>query len=90
MDYKEAMGFGKKKPIKKKNRVIESIKQEFGYVNEALTLKDVGDGIFDMLHDFHKMVKKHPTAKKNRKVNAILKQMYKLELQLSNELSEIE
>ena len=28
MDYKEAMGYGKKKQPKKKNKVIESIKQE--------------------------------------------------------------
>ena len=41
MDYKKMMGYGEKKKIKKEqpkpkvNKVLESVKEEFGYVNEG-------------------------------------------------------
>ena len=37
MDYKKMMGYGdkKEKPKPKVNEVLESVKEEFGYVNEA-------------------------------------------------------
>ena len=41
MDYKKLMGYGDKKKVTKKvskpkvNQVLESVKEEFGYVNEG-------------------------------------------------------
>ena len=41
MDYKSLMGYGDKKKVNKKeskpkkNQVLESVKEEFGYVNEG-------------------------------------------------------
>ena len=37
MDYKKLMGYGDKKKVSKlkKNKVLESVKEEFGYVNEG-------------------------------------------------------
>jgi|TARA_R110000824_G_C14712241_1_gene624013 hypothetical protein len=41
MDYKSLMGYGKKKKVTKKkpkpkvNKILESVKEEFGYVNEG-------------------------------------------------------
>ena len=41
MDYKSLMGYGdkkkvtKKEPKPKKNQILESVKEEFGYVNEG-------------------------------------------------------
>tara|TARA_B100000287_G_scaffold389169_1_gene399025 strand:- start:714 stop:1040 length:327 start_codon:yes stop_codon:yes gene_type:complete len=53
MDYKALMGYGKKKkkvikeePKPKKNKIIESVKEEFGLV------KEVGAG-----YDYHKVTK---------------------------------
>ena len=43
-----------------------------------------------VINDFNNMVKKHPVAKKNRKINMIIKQMYKLEQQLSDEVRELD
>ena len=42
MDYKALMGYGKKKKLTKEepkpkvNKILESVKEEFGYVNETL------------------------------------------------------
>ena len=67
------------------------IRKETGMnINEAISLKDAETGIFDIINDFNNMVKKHPVAKKNRKINMIMKQLYKLESQLGDEVGELE
>jgi polyhydroxyalkanoate synthesis regulator phasin len=74
--------------IKKQNDVI---REESGMkINEVISLKDAESGIFDMINDFNNMVKKHPVAKKNAKIKNIMKQLYKLEAQLGDEVTEID
>ena len=70
--------------IKLKNLIKEEL------LNEAISLKDAEGGIFDIINDFNNMIKKHPVAKKNRKIQSIMKQLYKLEAQLGSVVGDLE
>jgi len=54
---------------------------------EAETIQDMGAAIFDVIIEFKKNFEKSDW-KKNRKINSIIKQMLKLEQQLSDETQE--
>ena len=54
---------------------------------EAEDIQDMEAAIFDVIIEFKKNFEKSDW-KKNRKVNSIIKQMLKLEQQLSNETQE--
>ena len=57
---------------------------------EAEDIQDQGAAIFDVIIQFHKTFKKSEWEKSGhgRKINSIIKQMLKLEQQLSNETQE--
>ena len=71
-----------------KSKLKEMIKEEL--LKEAISLKDAEGGIFDIINDFNNMIKKHPVAKKNSKIQSIMKQLYKLEAQLGSIVGELE
>lgn len=71
-----------------KSKLKEMIREEM--LNEAISLKDAEGGIFDIINDFNNMIKKHPVAKKNRKIQSIMKQLYKLEAQLGSVVGDLE
>ena len=54
---------------------------------EAEDIQDMGAAIFDVIIEFKKNFEKSEW-KKNRKINSIIKQMLKLEQQLSDETQE--
>ena len=54
---------------------------------EAEDIQDMGAAIFDVVMEFKKNFEKSDWSK-NRKINSIIKQMIKLESQLSNETQE--
>ena len=61
-----------------------------GKINEAYEIEDVQDqeaAVFDVIIQFKKTFEKSEWSK-NRKINSIIKQMIKLESQLSNETQE--
>ena len=72
-----------------KQRLKEMIKEEL--LNEiqieAEDIQDMGAAIFDVVIEFKKNFEKSDWSK-NRKINSIIKQMIKLESQLSNETQE--
>jgi len=72
-----------------KQRLKEMIKEEL--LNEiqieAEDIQDMGAAIFDVVIEFKKNFEKSDW-KKNRKINSIIKQMLKLEQQLSDETQE--
>ena len=72
-----------------KTKLKEMIKEEM--LNEiqieAEDIQDMGAAIFDVIIEFKKNFEKSDW-KKNRKINSIIKQMIKLESQLSKETQE--
>ena len=72
-----------------KQRLKEMIKEEL--LNEiqieAEDIQDMGAAIFDVIIEFKKNFEKSDWSK-NRKINSIIKQMIKLESQLSKETQE--
>ena len=74
-DYKKA----------KQNKIKEEALNEIQI--EAETIQDMGAAIFDVIIEFKKNFEKSDW-KKNRKINSIIKQMLKLEQQLSDETQE--
>ena len=73
-----------------KSRLKEIIKEEL--LREAAEIEDVQDHesrIFDAIIKFKKTFEKSEW-KKNRKINSLLKQLFKLETQLGNETGDLE
>ena len=68
-----------------KNAVNEGILNEIQL--EAEDIQDMGAAIFDVIIEFKKNFEKSDW-KKNRKINSIIKQLLKLEQQLSDETQE--
>ena len=63
-----------------------------GKINEAFEIEDVQhyeSDIFDAIAEFKKVFEKSEW-KKNRKINSLLKQLFKLETQLGNETGDLE
>ncbi len=58
-------------------------------VNEAINLKDAGGEIFDTVIAFKKIYEKSP-HKKNRKINMYIKQLLKIEQQLSDVIGDLD
>ena len=61
-------------------------------VNEAFEIEDVQhyeSDIFDAIAEFKKVFEKSEW-KKNRKINSLIKQLFKLETQLGNETGDLE
>ena len=62
-----------------------------GKINEAFEIEDVQhyeSDIFDAIAEFKKVFEKSEW-KKNRKINSLLKQLFKLETQLGNETGDL-
>ena len=81
MDYKSLMGYGKKKKIIKEkpkpkvNKILESVKKEFGYINEGPAgeyelyiskIQDSYDEYWDSVKDFQKFLDKKGLRKESR------------------------
>jgi len=67
-------------------------KKNEGKLNEAYEIEDVQDqeaAVFDVIIQFKKTFEKSEW-KKNRKINSIIKQLFKLETQLGNETGDLE
>ena len=73
MDYKSLMGYGgknkvtKEKPQPKTNKILESVKKEFGYINEGPAyeykrhiqkIDKLYDAYWDSVKDFEKLLVK--------------------------------
>ena len=58
-------------------------------INEAIDLKDAGGEIFDTIIAFKKIYEKSP-HKKNRKINMYIKQLLKIEQQISDVISDLD
>ena len=76
--------FGERLPTMDDYREAYGKKQ----VNEAISLKDAGGEIFDTIIAFKKIYEKSP-HKKNRKINMYIKQLLKIEQQLSDVVLEL-
>ena len=100
MKYKDILGYSKpkKKVIKeqknikpKPNLVIENIKKEFG-INEGQSeqeyIKHYEGEIFDAINQF-KRVFERTEWKRHRSINKIIKELFKLEQKLSNEVGDL-
>ena len=72
-----------------KQRLKEMIKEEMlkEEIIEVERIHDIESSIFDIIIEFKKTFEKSDWSK-NRKINSIIKQMLKLEQQLSNETQE--
>ena len=73
-----------------KQRLKEIIKEEYQQLNEAVeveVIQDIEASIFDIIIEFKKAFEKSEW-KKHRKINMIIKQMLKLEQQLSDIVGE--
>ena len=73
-----------------KQRLKEIIKEEI--LREAFEIEDVQDyeaKVFDAIAEFKKVFEKSEW-KKNRKINSLIKQLFKLETQLGNETGDLE
>ena len=77
--------FGERLPTMDDYREAYGKKQ----VNEAISLKDAGGEIFDTIIAFKKIYEKSP-HKKNRKINMYIKQLLKLEQQISDVLGDLD
>ena len=77
--------FGEKLPT------IDDYKEAYNkkQVNEAIDLKDAGGEIFDTIIAFKKIYEKSP-HKKNRKINMYIKQLLKIEQQISDVISDLD
>lgn len=58
-------------------------------ISEAISVKDAGDEIFDTIIAFKNVIQKSP-YKKNRKINMYIKQLLKIEQQLSDVVGDLE
>ena len=73
-----------------KSRLKEIVKEEL--LREEAEIEDVQDyeaRVFDAIAEFKKVFEKSEW-KKNRKINSIIKQLFKLETQLGNEVGDLE
>ena len=77
--------FGERLPTMDDYREAYGKKQ----VNEAISLKDAGGEIFDTIIAFKKIYEKSP-HKKNRKINMYIKQLLKIEQQLSDVIGDLD
>ena len=77
--------FGERLPTMDDYREAYGKKQ----VNEAISLKDAGGEIFDTIIAFKKIYEKSP-HKKNRKINMYIKQLLKIEQQISDVISDLD
>tara|TARA_Y100001938_G_scaffold122836_1_gene171590 strand:- start:182 stop:466 length:285 start_codon:yes stop_codon:yes gene_type:complete len=70
---------------------LDDYKQAHGKkeVNEAIDIKDAGGEIFDTIIAFKKIYEKSP-HKKNRKINMYIKQLLKIEQQLSDVIGDLD
>ena len=70
---------------------LDDYKQAHGKkeVNEAISVKDAGGEIFDTIIAFKKIYEKSP-HKKNRKINMYIKQLLKIEQQLSDVIGDLD
>jgi len=77
--------FGEKLPT------IDDYKEAYNkkQVNEAIDLKDAGGEIFDTIIAFKKIYEKSP-HKKNRKINMYIKQLLKIEQQISDVIGDLD
>ena len=77
--------FGEKLPT------IDDYKEAYNkkQVNEAIDIKDAGGEIFDTIIAFKKIYEKSP-HKKNRKINMYIKQLLKIEQQISDVISDLD
>ena len=77
--------FGERLPTMDDYREAYGKKQ----VNEAISLKDAGGEIFDTIIAFKKIYEKSP-YKKNRKINMYIKQLLKIEQQISDVIGDLD
>ena len=77
--------FGERLPTMDDYREAYGKKQ----VNEAISLKDAGGEIFDTIIAFKKIYEKSP-HKKNRKINMYIKQLLKIEQQISDIIGDLD
>tara|TARA_B100000519_G_C14160534_1_gene399074 strand:- start:538 stop:831 length:294 start_codon:yes stop_codon:yes gene_type:complete len=77
--------FGERLPTMDDYREAYGKKQ----VNEAISLKDAGGEIFDTIIAFKKIYEKSP-HKKNRKINMYIKQLLKIEQQISDVVGDLD
>ena len=77
--------FGEKLPT------VDDYKEAYNkkQVNEAISLKDAGGAIFDTVIGFKKIYEKSP-HKKNRKINMYIKQLLKIEQQISDVIGDLD
>ena len=77
--------FGEKLPT------IDDYKEAYNkkQINEAISLKDANDSIFNTIIAFKKIYEKSP-HKKNRKINMYIKQLLKIEQQISDVISDLD
>ena len=70
---------------------MDDYKEAYGkkQVNEAISLKDAGGEIFDTIIAFKKIYEKSP-HKKNRKINMYIKQLLKIEQQISDVIGDLD
>ena len=70
---------------------MDDYKEAYGkkQVNEAISLKDAGGEIFDTIIAFKKIYEKSP-HKKNRKINMYIKQLLKIEQQISDIIGDLD
>ena len=74
-----------------KQRLKQIIKEELlkEEIIEVERIHDMESHIFDVIIEFKKTFEKSEW-KKNRKINSIIKQLFKLETQLGNETGDLE
>ena len=77
--------FGERLPTMDDYKEVYNKKQ----VNEAISLKDAGGEIFDTIIAFKKIYEKSP-HKKNRKINMYIKQLLKIEQQISDVVGDLD
>ena len=70
-------------------RLKEIIREEYQKLNEGISLSDMEASIFDIVIQFKKAYEKSP-HKKNKQINALIKQMLKLEGKLGDLVTELE
>ena len=81
--------FGEKLPTLADTTAKYAEKHGKKKVNEAINLKDAGGEIFDTVIAFKKIYEKSP-HKKNRKINMYIKQLLKIEQQLSDVIGDLD
>ena len=74
---------------KKLGTILVPVVVEGKLTNEAIDLKDAGGEIFDTIIAFKKIYEKSP-YKKNRKINMYIKQLLKIEQQISDVIGDLD